>query len=280
MGYSAGAGGHTLGDLAIGPQGDVFVTDSNEPVLYWLRPGADTLESIRSPLFRSLQGIAPSPDGRVLYVADYSHGILRVDLATKSVIARRRCAGIDVAWLRRPRVGSRSDRRRAERRRARPRGSVRARFVRRSHSRETKVLDRNWAIADEPTIGTIVDKSFVYVANSQWEKYDPAMRRVASKPLTRPRPARRSPSTIGSMRRHRSMLIAVCYAVAVATSCSLATGPARLGQLRLRAKTHSVHRQQPDGGESDARIARRAGGIGESDRRCRRPTSTGIRISR
>ena len=27
--------GHTLGDLALGPQGDVFVTDSNEPVLYW-----------------------------------------------------------------------------------------------------------------------------------------------------------------------------------------------------------------------------------------------------
>ena len=45
----------------------------------------------------------------------------------------------------------------------------------------------NWEVADEPTIGTIVDKSFVYVANSQWEKYDPAMRRVASKPLTRPR---------------------------------------------------------------------------------------------
>jgi hypothetical protein len=52
---------------------------------------------------------------------------------------------------------------------------------------EAKVLDQNWEIADEPTIGTIVDKSFVYVANSQWEKYDPAMRRVVSKPLTRPR---------------------------------------------------------------------------------------------
>ena len=78
--------GHTLGDLAVGPNGDVFVTDSNEPVLYWLRPGADTLESIRSPLFRSLQGIAPTPDGRLLYVADYSHGILRVNLATKSVM--------------------------------------------------------------------------------------------------------------------------------------------------------------------------------------------------
>ena len=78
--------GHTLGDLAVGPKGDVFVTDSNEPVLYWLRPGADTLESIRSPLFRSLQGLAPTPDGLFLYVADYSHGILRVSLATKTVM--------------------------------------------------------------------------------------------------------------------------------------------------------------------------------------------------
>lgn len=36
------------------------------------------------------------------------------------------------------------------------------------------VLDRNSAVADEPTIGTIVGGSFVYIANSQWEKYDDA----------------------------------------------------------------------------------------------------------
>ena len=178
--------GHTLGDLAIGPKGDVFVTDSNEPVLYWLRPGADTLESIRSPLFRSLQGIAPSANGRVLYVADYSHGILRVDLTTKSVIRVADAPGSTslgcdgLAWDRGAIVAVQN-------------GVAPARIVRfalnASGDRitEAKVLDQNWEIADEPTIGTIVDKSFVYVANSQWEKYDPAMRRVASKPLTRPR---------------------------------------------------------------------------------------------
>src|ERR1041385_3889591 len=33
------------------------------------------------------------------------------------------------------------------------------------------VLDRNLPTADEPTIGAVVGKDFVYVANSQWEKY-------------------------------------------------------------------------------------------------------------
>jgi sugar lactone lactonase YvrE len=178
--------GHTLGDLAIGPHGDVFVTDSNEPVLYWLRAGADTLEAIRSPLFRSLQGIAPSPDGRLLYVADYSHGIMRVTLATKSVVRVADAAGSTslgcdgLAWDRGAIVAVQN-------------GIAPARIVRfalnSSGDRftEAKVLDQNWEIADEPTIGTIVDKSFVYVANSQWEKYDSAVRRVSAKPLTRPR---------------------------------------------------------------------------------------------
>jgi len=178
--------GHTLGDLAIGPSGDVFVTDSNEPVLYWLRSGADTLESIRSPLFRSLQGIAPSPDGRLLYVADYSHGILRVNLATKSVIRVADAPGSTslgcdgLAWDRGAIVAVQN-------------GIAPARIVRFALNSagdritEAKVLDQNWEIADEPTIGTIVGKTFVYVANSQYEKYDPAMRRIPSRPLTRPR---------------------------------------------------------------------------------------------
>ena len=34
-----------------------------------------------------------------------------------------------------------------------------------------EVLDRNLPLADEPTIGALVGRSFVYVANSQWEKH-------------------------------------------------------------------------------------------------------------
>jgi sugar lactone lactonase YvrE len=178
--------GHVLGDLAIGPNGDVFVTDSNDPVLYWLRPGADTLEAVRSPLFRSLQGIAPTPDGRLLYLADYSHGILRVTLATKSVMRVGDAAGSTslgcdgLAWDHGAIIAVQN-------------GVAPPRIMRfelaSSGDRITRaeVLDQNWEVADEPTIGTIVGREFVYVANSQWEKYDAAMRRVTGKPLARPR---------------------------------------------------------------------------------------------
>ena len=162
--------GHVLGDLAIGPLGDVFVTDSNDPALYRLRPGADSLERITSPLFRSLQGVVPTPNGMVLYVADYAHGLLRVDLSTKAVARlddapRTTAVGCDgIAWDRDAIVAVQN-------------GVAPARimrFVLDSAGRRivrAELLDRNFAIADEPTIGTVVGGEFVYVANSQWEKY-------------------------------------------------------------------------------------------------------------
>src|SRR5205807_3075752 len=49
-----------------------------------------------------------------------------------------------------------------------------------------EIVDRNWKIADEPTIGTIVGNDFVYVANSQWEKYTESGVRKVTVPLTAP----------------------------------------------------------------------------------------------
>lgn len=178
-------GGHTLGDLAIGPAGDVYVTDSNEPVLYRLRPGADTLEHVTDPLFKSLQGLAPTPDGRVLYLADYSRGLLRVDLTTNAVTlvddgaghSYRGCDGIalhDGAIV------------------AVQNGVAPAHIIRivldPSGSRlvgGADVIDTD-SIADEPTIGAVVGDDFVYVANSQWEKHDRAGVAMPNAPLRRP----------------------------------------------------------------------------------------------
>lgn len=165
------AAGHTLGDLAIGPAGDVFVTDSREPVLYRLHPERGPLEPLRHPLFRSLQGIAPHPDGRTLFVADYSHGILRVDLEGGRVTRLREGPGITalgcdgIAWDRGAIVAVQN-------------GVVPPRVVRfrldasAARLEHAEVLDRHLPIADEPTIGAIAGGAFVYVANSQWEKYD------------------------------------------------------------------------------------------------------------
>jgi sugar lactone lactonase YvrE len=180
------SGGHVLGDLAIGPRGDVFLTDSNEPVFYRLRPGSDSLESIRSPLFHSLQGMAPAPDGRRVYVADYSHGMLSVDLATNSVTRVSDAPGSTslgcdgIVWDRGAIIAVQN-------------GVSPARIVRfvldANGTRFTRVdvLDQNFAVADEPTIGTIAGSEFVYVANSQWDKHDSKGNPLPGKSLAQPK---------------------------------------------------------------------------------------------
>jgi hypothetical protein len=162
-------GGHVLGDLAVGPRGDIWMTDSQEPVLYRLAPGADSLVAIRHPAFRSLQGVAPVPDGRTLYIADYSHGILHMDIAT-GVVSRVGDApgsvslGCDgIVWHRGAIIAVQN-------------GVAPARVMRfvlstdGSRFTSASVLDRSPGVADEPTIGAMVGEEFVYVANSQWEK--------------------------------------------------------------------------------------------------------------
>jgi sugar lactone lactonase YvrE len=166
----ASARGHVLGDLALGPAGDVWVTDSNDPALYRLRPGADSLERIDHPLLHSPQGVVATPDGRAVYVADYSHGLLRVDVATGAVTRLDDAPGTTslgcdgIAWDRGAIVAVQN-------------GVLPARIVRftldstGARIARVHVLDRNTTVADEPTIGAVLGRTFVYVANSAWEKY-------------------------------------------------------------------------------------------------------------
>ena len=178
--------GHVLGDLALGPHGDVFLTDSYEPVLYRLRPGADTLERFTHPLFRSLQGMAATDDGRFVYVADYSRGLLRVRLADGDVQRLGAAAGTDTRGcdgivLHRGAIVAVQN------------GASPARIVRfvldaaGDSIVATQVLDQNPSLSPEPTIGTMMGDRFVYVANSQWEEFDDAGRLKAGARLTPPR---------------------------------------------------------------------------------------------
>jgi hypothetical protein len=177
------AGGHVLGDVALGPRGEVWVTDSNEPVLYRLRPGADTLEAIRSPLFRGLQGMAATPDGRFVYVADYALGLLRVRTSDGAVVRLgdapgSTSLGCDGIVLHRGAIVAVQN------------GVAPARIVRFALNAAgdsvvaARVLDQQPGLAPEPTIGTLVGERFVYVANSQWEAYDGEGRRRPAVPLT------------------------------------------------------------------------------------------------
>lgn len=73
---------HAYGDVAVGPDGTVFVADSKGQRILALRPGAANPEPLVILSGRgSPQGMAVSADGRWLVFADYSSGLHRIDLS-------------------------------------------------------------------------------------------------------------------------------------------------------------------------------------------------------
>jgi hypothetical protein len=123
--------------------------------------------------------MAITADGATMFVADYSHGLARVDVTSGWVTPIRvppgvTALGVDGLYLHRGAlIGVQN-------------GVSPARLVRfclsADGARVTRadVLDRNPEIVDEPTLGAIVGDSAFYVATSQWEKFDDAGRRVTS----------------------------------------------------------------------------------------------------
>ncbi|XXF78014.1 hypothetical protein P2318_33950 [Myxococcaceae bacterium GXIMD 01537] len=154
----------------------VFVSDSEQPRLYRVPDEGDTLETFaQDPLFRSLQGMAESADEQWLYVADYSHGLLAVDLKSRAVhpVAAPEGAtvlGIDgLARHEDALIGVQN-------------GVSPARVVRMWLSldplrlRAVEPLDRHLPLANEPTSCAVLGDDLLYIANSQWEQYDDAGR--------------------------------------------------------------------------------------------------------
>ena len=162
---------HVVGDLTIASDGRVYASDSRAPVLYRVPLRGDTLERfLESPLLLSAQGLAPTPDGHTLYVADYARGIIRVDLETRKaellpVADTVLALGIDaLSWTRKGLVGVQNG--------VTPHRVVRltladaGRRVARS-----EVLERAHPAYDEPTLGVVVGDDFYYIADGQWERF-------------------------------------------------------------------------------------------------------------
>ncbi|MEO8226638.1 MAG: hypothetical protein ABI637_04355 [Gemmatimonadota bacterium] len=173
------------GDMYVARSGEVFVSDSRRGVVYRVLPmraGVATAETVtifaRDPLLRSPQGIAESEDGSLLYVADYSHGILAIDRATHAVrpVAAppgSTTLGIDgLVRVGGALIGVQN-------------GVQPPRIVRMSLGRNPLVLDkfelidRNLPLANGPTSGAMLNGEYRYVANSLWDFYDDEGRRKA-----------------------------------------------------------------------------------------------------
>jgi hypothetical protein len=163
---------HTLGDLTIHSNGDVFTTDSISPAIYVIPHQKDQLELFLENIeFVSPQGLAFSTDEQHLFMADYSTGLFDVDVKTKKVfhftpLARATLLGIDGLYFyngvligvqngvtphRIARIVLNRDLRRVER---------------------LDVLEANNPLFLEPTLGVVVKDDFFFIANSQWPLVD------------------------------------------------------------------------------------------------------------
>lgn len=182
---------HIPGDLAVAPDGTVIVTDSDAATVYVLDPRARRLRAIVDPWFRSLQGVVavPSrvPGKPAALVADYSHGLLHVELAPVVMGPRVRrlqeapgttVLGIDgMVWHDGALLAVQN-------------GVTPARIVRVQLDAELTrvqslaVIDKQPAIATDPTIGTLWRGGFAYVANSQWSQYNARGQRVTGTALS------------------------------------------------------------------------------------------------
>ena len=170
--YEPGAGEpHAIGDLILTRNGDVFASDSRAPILYRIGAGTDSLEAfIRTPLLLSGQGLALTPDERTLYLADYSRGLLRVDLATRGVTLVKTAdsvlaLGVDGLYYHGGHlIGIQNgvEPHRVVRFALAPSGD---RIV------GVEVLERAHSRYQEPTLGVLVNGELFYIANSQWERF-------------------------------------------------------------------------------------------------------------
>jgi sugar lactone lactonase YvrE len=82
-------GSHVLGDLALGPDGTIYLPDSGASMIWQLAPNGAALQPlVESAEFMSLQGIVVLPTGSTLIVSDHANGLLAVDLGTRPSVRR------------------------------------------------------------------------------------------------------------------------------------------------------------------------------------------------
>jgi len=157
---------HAIGDVVIAHDGTVFATDSVDRTIYKVDAKTGEMsEFLRSDRFVSLQGLGLGQGQNTLYVADYSKGIFRIDLATKEITQLKPAEnitllGIDGLYFYRGRLIAIQN------------GVNPNRVVSFQISGDSvtayKTLEMNHPAFMEPTTGMIVGDEFIYIANSQW----------------------------------------------------------------------------------------------------------------
>ncbi|PBI84990.1 hypothetical protein BSF41_39010 [Flavobacterium sp. ACN2] len=164
-------GNHVFGDLVVGKNNDVYISDSAEAIIYKIENESLVLwKDLQKEAF-NLQGITFNASESKLFIADYLKGVLVIDLKSKKG-----------NWLEFPGYASQKgiDGLVSYNNSliAVQNGVVPIRIVRYMlNESQTKiidfrVLDHNRKVFDEPALATFVKNKIYFFANSPWKFYD------------------------------------------------------------------------------------------------------------
>jgi hypothetical protein len=93
-------GKHILNDLTFAPDGTVYASDTMDGSIYRLAPNDQALMRLGGrALLKSAQGMAVSADGKSLLVADYSLGLVKLDLADTAIAPLQIPDGVNVKGI-------------------------------------------------------------------------------------------------------------------------------------------------------------------------------------
>ncbi len=159
---------HLLGDFILAPDGALYATDSFAPVIWRLPPGGTQLGAwLENDDFLNLQGLAFSADGQSLFVADYSNGIWRIDVATKAAAllpapANATFFGIDGLYAVRGGLLAVQN------------GVSPQRVLRIDPATgATQAVAGGYPAMTDLSLGTLADGRFHFIADSGWALFDP-----------------------------------------------------------------------------------------------------------
>ncbi len=162
---------HVLGDLVIAGNGDIYASDSMTGDIYRYDDSAQRLDALSLDVeLRSPQGMVFSADERYLYIADYTRGLYRLELAsgkTKAMATPDDVSlyGIDGLYRHRDSLIAIQN------------GITPHRVLRISLAEDgssvsgAETLLRNHPEFDEPTLGLVRNGKFLLVANSHWNRF-------------------------------------------------------------------------------------------------------------
>ncbi len=179
---------HAFGDVALGTQGELYVSDGTGGGVYCIRTEAGAAMSalVGPGALRSPQSPVPLPDGRRLLVADYSRGIAIINLQGPKVVSWLKhppelaVYGIDGLYLHGQTLIAVQN------------GTIPERLLlMRLDPTFTRVLSWQVALArvpglGDPTHGVIRENRFEFISNSGWDRVDDQGRINATTAATPP----------------------------------------------------------------------------------------------